>query len=286
MVNIKKIKAKMAYWHMCNIISKRPLDINIETITFCPLSCKFCCNRLYKREMQVMSNELFEKIIAQYCEIGGGVLGIGSMQSDFMSDPKLLERIEIIKKYKKHLWIHSTTPLISAAKFNDKELSSILECFNSLEVSAEGYDKKSYQEMSGVDGFEVFYEQIHRVQRIIERNTLELDLQISFRTYEKEKLLQSEFYALISNMFHVREVRDSFFSWFGSIKSQDLPEGAKVHLSNNTDKRVDCVASNATLAIQANGKVVGCGCIDWLEKYCVGDVNNNTLTTLQNLFHQ
>ena len=39
----------------------------------------------------------------------------------------------------------------------------------------------------------------------------------------------------------------------------------------------NCVVPNATLAIQANGKAVGCGCIDWLEKYVIGDTNKNTL---------
>lgn len=207
----------------------------------------------------------------------GGVLGIGSMQSDFLSDPLLLERIEIIKKYKKKLWLHSTTPLISAGRYNENEFYDIITCFNSLEISVEGYDRESYLELAGIDGFETFCKQIERLKKIIDQHSLNLDVHLSFRTFNKEKLMQSEFYSYLSDMFYVREVKDSFFSWFGSICSSDLPEGATLYLSDNRNKRIDCAIANATLAIQANGKVVGCGCIDWLEKYCIGDVNTNTL---------
>lgn len=71
MININRIQAQLAYWHMRNIVKKRPLDINIETTTICPMRCRFCCNRLYQREQQVMGVELFEKIVMQFFEWGG-----------------------------------------------------------------------------------------------------------------------------------------------------------------------------------------------------------------------
>lgn len=54
-------------------------------------------------------------------------------------------------------------------------------------------------------------------------------------------------------------------------------KGAKLILKYNDGKRINCVVPNATLSVQATGKVVGCGCIDWLEKYIIGDVRKNTL---------
>ena len=49
------------------------------------------------------------------------------MQSDFLSDPVLNERMDIIRKYRKNLWVHSTTPLITATKYSDEELRNIRE---------------------------------------------------------------------------------------------------------------------------------------------------------------
>ena len=65
------ILKQMAYKHMLHLIEKRPLDINVETVSLCPLKCVFCCNRVYKREYLVMDNGLFEKIIKEYYRLGG-----------------------------------------------------------------------------------------------------------------------------------------------------------------------------------------------------------------------
>lgn len=63
---------KIAYYRLLLMTKFRPLDINIETISYCPLKCRFCCNRLYNRKRTVMDNRMFEKIIKQYCDILGG----------------------------------------------------------------------------------------------------------------------------------------------------------------------------------------------------------------------
>lgn len=269
--------ARMAYLYMLYLIKRRPLDINIETITVCPVKCVFCCNRLYKRDYVVMDNHLFKKIIEQYCRMGGGTVGIGSMQSDFLSDPLLLERMVIINKYKKKLWVHSTTPLISCKKYNDEELLRILKCFDYLVVSAMGYDRQSYQEMAGIDAFDIFREQLERLNRIITNNNLKIRVDIAFRTSNKRALRGSSFYKDVKKMFPIGDIKDAFFSWFGSIKQDDLPDGAKLYIKENRKRQENCVVPSATLAVQANGKVVGCGCIDWLEKYVIGDVHQNTL---------
>ena len=260
-----------------HIIERRPLDINIETTNKCPLKCVFCCNRVYQREPIVMDNTLFEGIIKQYYDIGGGCLGLSSMQSDFLADPLLIDRIRIIKKYKRKLWVYSTTPLISCKKYNDKELTYILRLFDYLQISIEGHDEESYQTMTGINGFGIMKEQLERVKRIIDDNSLKIKVDLYFRTYKKSELLKSELYSELSRMFNVSEVRNTFFSWFGTIKKDELPKGARILYMRNEAKRDNCVVPNTSLAVMADGKVVGCGCIDWLEKYIIGDCRKKTL---------
>lgn len=269
---------EIAYRRMIHMIQRRPLDINVETVSRCPMRCVFCCNRIYERNYTVMDNELFEKIVKEYCELfRGGGIGIGAMQSDFLSDPLLLERIGILKKYKKRLWIYSTTPLISCSKYTDKELLKILEVFDYLQISAEGHDEESYRTMAGVNGFGIFEEQLQRVRRIVDMNALKVRIVICFRTYNRWQLKKSDFYQKISRQFEIEDIKDSFFSWFGSVREEDLPKGAHLLVSDNSNKTSNCVNPNFTLAVQADGKVVGCGCIDWLEKYIVGDCRKHTL---------
>lgn len=266
-----------AYLRMLRIISRRPLDINIETTNICPLRCVFCCNRIYQRPVNIMDNRLFENIVNQYYHMGGGALGLSSMQSDLFSDPLLIERVKILKKYKKRLWIYTTTPLISCKKYSDKELIYILGLFDCLQISIEGHDRESYQTMGGVDGFSVLKEQLERVKRIAEDNSLAIRVDLCFRTYQKEELLKSDFYKELEDIFNIYNVKDRFFSWFGSIKREDIPKGAKVIKARNDNKIINCAIPNTSLAVMANGKVVGCGCIDWLSKYVIGDCNKNTL---------
>lgn len=269
---------KSAFNHMVNYSSKRPLDINVETSTICPMSCKFCCNRIYKREINVMPIETFHTVVKEYVEMmGGGTIGIGSMQSDFLSDPLLLERMKIIKEYKKSLWVHSTTPLISAARFSDDELLSIITNMDFLEVSVEGHDSESYKEMCGVDGFKILIKQLYRLRDMIFQNHIKIDIALGFRTYDRNKLINSKTYRDLTAIFREGNILDEFFSWFGSIKESDLPKGAKLKTQHNTDKETDCVVPYATLAIQTNGNVVGCGCIDWLETNVIGNINESSL---------
>lgn len=272
-----EILDKMAYYHMLHIMKKRPLDINIETVTMCPLKCVFCCNRLYHKEYTVMDNELFENILKQYCSMGGGAISIGAMQSDFLSDPLLMDRMKIVKKYKKKLWLYSTTPLVSCKRYSDKELTYILRLFDFLQISVEGYNKESYQNMAGINGYDIFIEQLRRVKKIIDDNSLTVKIALYFRTNDKKALMRSKLYKELSRKFDIEEVRDTFFSWFGTIKKEDIPKGARLILIYNQGKKVNCVVPNASLAVQANGKVVGCGCVDWLEKYVIGDCRKDGL---------
>ncbi len=262
--------------YMEEFLERRPLDINIETITACPLSCKFCCNKNYNRSRIVMPLDHFENLIEQYCDMGGGTIAIGSMQSDFLSDPLLMERISVLEKYKDHLWIYSTTPLISAKKLSDEQLLRILKVFSLIEISVAGHDRKSYFDMVGLDAFEVLHSELKRIARLIKENDLNICVWIDYRTNNADKLKESDLYKELEEIFDKSSILDSFFSWFGTIKQSDLPKGATVITQYNYDKKEDCLAA-CTLAINADGTVVGCGCIDWLGKYVIGDTYKDSL---------
>lgn len=281
-ISFKRVLEYLAEYRMNEIIKKRPLDINIETINWCPLGCRFCCNRMYKRQKKVMSLKLFSKICNDYYKIGGGCVGIGAMQSDFLADPLLMKRIEIMKRYKKKLYIYSTTPLISLKKYSDEEVKEILSTFSLLQISVQGLNSKDYLEMAGFDAFKVFQEQIKRVYNIINENHLNITIHLYFRTYNPNIMRKQEYYKVLVSMFRERNVRQSFFSWFGSIKQEDLPKGAKLIVRNNTKKQENCSNPNVSLSIIPDGRVVGCGCIDWNATVVVGDMREQSICEVWN----
>jgi len=264
---------------MMKLIDERPLDVNIETTNTCVLKCRFCCNRLYKRSHKVMDMQLFQKICHEYADIGGGVLGISSMQSDVGSDLLLFERLTFLEQFGSTFQLFANTPLLLVEKYSDEELLLFLKSFTMMHVSVSGHDQASYKNMVGLDGFKILESNLLRSYQLGKQHKLDLHdkLYLSFRTYDKNILFSSPFYKKITQMFSTVEVRDSYFDWYGSIKQDDLPIGATLFSPDNSKQTSDCVASMATLSVAVDGKVVGCGCLDWNSEYVVGDSNTQTM---------
>lgn len=269
---------KQALKRMERICKERPLDINIETFSFCPMKCTFCCNRIFERKKSIMDNILFEKIVKEYVELfGGGTLSIGAMQSDFLSDPLLFNRLKVIEKYKTKIYLYSTTPLVSLAKYTDIEVIQILKLFDYLQISVEGYNQDTYYNMSGINGFRTLREQLIRIKRIIDQNSIPIKIELYFRVQDVFETINSEFFQMCKKMFTISDIKTDFFSWFGSIKENDIPVGAKLYKKDNTKNTEDCVVPHSSLSVQATGNVVGCGCIDWLEQNIIGNCNEQSL---------
>lgn len=278
----KKILSKLALYNMNSIVKTRPIDINIETTNFCPLKCLFCPNRKIDRKKQTMSMELFGKICKDYYFIGGGVIGISSMQSDIFSDDLLLKRLELLKKYKDKFYLYTTTNIVSSAKLNDNEIKEILETFNYLEVSIGGVEENEYKIMYGIDAFNIVKSQLCRCSRIIKENNLNIEIELAIRTYQMDKIINSQEYKELELLFPIHQIKDTFFSWYGTITQDELPVGAKIQKLSNLAKTKDCVVPFATLNFNVDGKVVGCGCIDWEAKHIVGDINEQTISQIWN----
>lgn len=274
---LNKKRYSKSHKHICSIIKERPLDINIELTNTCPMSCVFCCNRKIKRDLRNMNMDLFEKICKEYIEMGGGSIGLSSMQSDVFSDPLLLERLCFLKPVKGKMYIYTTNPLISIAKYTDSELKLILEVFDYIQVSIEGTNRKDYLEMCGVDAFDQLMINLYRVKAMIKKYNIKTRIELHFRTYSLEKLKKDDTYVKLMEDFSEGGAIDTYFDWFGSIKQSDLPVGAKLISKINIKETEDCSAALSTLAINSEGCVIGCGCIDWNSKYIIGNCNSDTL---------
>lgn len=277
---IESILYKKSNEYMKSLLQSRPIDLNVEVVNRCVLKCKFCVNRYDTSEQIVMPVDLLEKITSEYVEKwGGGGMSISSDQSDFFMDPLFDEHLEILASYKDSLKLHLATPLITAKKYNDEQIYKLLSIFDHIGISAQGYDPASYKEMTGVDAFEVLEEQIERICRIKREHNLPINITIINQTYDVDKFKGTAFYRKQMQLLGKENigVNNTYFSWSGKIKQEDLPSGSILVNTNNEDKRINCIVPNTTMFIQADGKVLGCGCIDWYEKYIIGDVNVQTL---------
>lgn len=269
-------RRRAALKHMTSIANIRPLDLNIEVSNFCASSCVFCPNSKAKRIRQSMDMSLFMKICDDYSEIGGGYLGMSSMQSDLFSDKMLLERLDYLDRFT-NIKPYTTTFLVGAAKFSDEQLLTFLKSMKSIEISFGGYDKDSYKIMYGINAFEAAKQQLDRIALLIQEHNINVRVSIYIRTNDKVATINSEFIKSLPSCFSVTSVKDKFFSWGGIIKSSDLPDGAKLNTSYNTGKSIDCAVPWASLSVNVDGKVVGCGCVDWNAKHVIGDLKSESI---------
>lgn len=275
---------RLAIDDILSIAERRPLDINVETTSFCALSCAFCPNKTNRRKKALMDMEAFIRICDEYDELGGGAIGLSSMQSDVFADDLLMERLRSLEKYRDRFWVHTTTNLVGARKLSDREMAAFLEGFDYVEVSIGGPDKDAYREMFGVDALDSVVEQLSRMSRMLKSSKIETRVAVGVRTNDRKKFLESDLYENLSNdsALEFSSVMDEFFSWGGLVSQDQLPGGATLLEPLNDDQRTDCVVPWASLSINVDGSVVGCGCVDWNAQHVVGNVFSHSIAEVWN----
>jgi len=229
-----------------------------------------------------MNLECFTKICEDYYDIGGGAVGICSMQSDIFSDSLLLERLELLPKFKDRFILHTATMLTGATQLSDNELTTFLKTFDCLDISLGGLTKEDYRTMYGINAFDRVIAQLFRIEEIAKRKHMAIKLALNFRTNAPENIIGNEMLSRLRKTYIIREIRTDYFSWGGMITPSDLPPGAALQTVDNSFARKDCVVPWATLCINVDGSVVGCGCVDWEARHIIGDMNQETILEIWN----
>ena len=224
--------------------------------------------------------DIFNKICEDYYRIGGGAVGVCSMQSDIFSDSLLLERLVLLNKFKDRFILHTATMLTGASKLTDSELIAFLETFDCLDISIGGLNKEDYNLMYGINAFDIVIAQLYRVEELVKRNRMAIKLALNFRTNAPEKIIDSQMLSQLRKTYIIREIRTDYFSWGGMITQSDLPQGATLLTADNSLVRKDCVVPWATLCVNVDGSVVGCGCVDWGARHIIGDMNRQTINKI------
>lgn len=274
------VKTRAALRRMVGIAESRPLDLNIDATNVCPLRCVFCPNSKTRRERHVMSQALFESLCAQYRDMGGGALGLSSMQADIFSDPLLSERLEVLRSYGDVFRPYTTTNLFGAARKSDAELIDLLCCLDYMEVSIGGLSSTEYKSMYGIDGFDTVLEQLKRLAALRQESGATTELALMIRTTDPLAISRSPVLEELRPHYRINEIRSDFFSWGGLITTADLPFGATVASPNQSRQRLDCVMPWSTLSVAADGIVVGCGCVDWERRHVIGDAARQSLNEI------
>ena len=120
-------------------------NIVIEPTNVCNAECVFCPREMYKHKLHHMPQNIFQKIIEEANELGLESVGFGGF-GEPLCDPKLIKKMEIIKKKNKRLKIFLTSTL---SLLDKKKIHYFVENVDVIHVSFYGTAPKSYEKRHG-----------------------------------------------------------------------------------------------------------------------------------------
>lgn len=266
------------------LLEKRPYLLRIETTTLCNARCRFCVYLKSERKKEEMPLELYEKIIREYSEMGGGVIDLSPITGDFFLNSKCLERIEIARKYPNIGAIKVTTNAIAMDRIKDN-WDSFIKQTDCVQFSVGGLDKDSYREMYGVDKYERVRQNIIEFAMLKNRIKPRYSLTMFLRVKKKFlKLIRDPDYKMYKNLGIKIVIDNVYGNWSGMVSEKDLPHGvifkknAPIH-----EKANPCFVFYLGLNVTVSGLAVACGCIESENTALeIGDCKRQSLKDIWN----
>ena len=259
----------------------RPLMIICETVNICCNDCIICPYSKMTRKKEIMPLELFEKVLHDYSDMGGGKLSLTPKVGDIFFDKFLLERLYLIKKYSKITGLSVTTNTIISDQFNDAELEKIVNSFERLHISIYGIDEEEYTLMTRRN---TYLRMVKNIQRILHLSKKPDSIVFGFRFLKPHS--PSEINQWILENFHQNipyGQANIYMDWCGSLDpKKQLPFHAKWMKREKTTSQ--CIIPLVACQIFSNGDVSFCSCNDYdiKEELVLGNISYRTLTQIFN----
>jgi MoaA/NifB/PqqE/SkfB family radical SAM enzyme len=262
-------------------LCSRPLMVICETVNICCNNCVICPYGTMTRKKEVMSLELFKKLLVDYSAMGGGKLSLTPKMGDIFFDTRLLKRLELVRNYPKITGLSVTTNAIMADRFTDGELRGILSSFERVHISVYGLDPEEYTLMTRRDTYQRMGDNIRRILALAPRSCT---IMLGFRLLRERSAAEIE--AWILKNFSAKtphDVTGTFMDWGGSLDaSQPLPLDGKWRPARANASQ--CIIPLAACLVFSNGDVSFCSCNDYAikEEFRLGSIAKNSLAEIIN----
>lgn len=259
-------------------------SISIETTNICNANCTFCAYQYQKRPTGIMEMELFKKIIDEYAECGGGVVGFTPTVGDPLVDPYIVERIRYARSKPEISGVTMYSNMISLKRFGAKAL--VESGLTALTVSTSGFDESMYQR---VYRSKMYKQVLSNIKVFAEANREAgdpVDFRITMRVDRSgsEVSASKDFQeiAALVGIDHI-SIKFRYDSWAGKITQDQLSGNMKLRrISNLRNPRLSpCSAMYFGPMVYWDGKVGACGCRDVnASELIIGDAKASHLAEI------
>ena len=258
----------------------RPLTLQCETVNTCNNLCLICAYPLQLRKKVIMSMPIFEKVLHDYSEMGGGYLSLTPVTGDILLDRHLLERLEIVKRYPEIREIGVTTNAAMLDRFSDSEVRQIVNGFGKLQISVYGLDEEEYTVMTMRKTYDRAVDGIKRILQVRTQNVY-----LAFRLLKPRTPQEVDDWIInevgCKTSVEVNSIMTGDYANFTTLDtSRPLPFGASWSESSATKSQ--CLVPLLAVQVSSNGDVAFCPCVGALDDLIMGNIAKNTLLEIYN----
>jgi MoaA/NifB/PqqE/SkfB family radical SAM enzyme len=264
----------------------RPLMLHVETVNICNLKCIICPYGEMTRTRETMPITLFEKIVSDYCAMGGGDVIMTPQVGDVFLDKLLVQRIRLLHQNAAIRSLGFVTNGANAHVFSDQDLDFIVNSCTRINVSVYGLDEEEYAIMSRRE--QRYSRMVDCIQRMsgLNRNCQIVIAARLLRKYE-DAFIRSWMINNFGREFPYEAITD-FGNWAGAMDtSKPLPFDA-TWLSSDAADRLEnggpCTYPILHLKVMVNGDVKFCSCVDYDNnpENTIGNVRDQSLSEIYN----
>ena len=197
--------------------------LSVETTNYCNANCVFCAYRYMRRPKGRMPMELFEKIVREYAEIGGGRFFISGSAGEPLLDAQILQRISLARA---HDNIRPIMVYTNGVLLNKVGAKNLLDSgMHAMRISIAGHNREAYKKLSGVDEFDRVSA---NVVELLEMNNcngrkveiiIDLRADVSMGKVVKEKAIQE-----LRKLTNQIDYQIFYHNWGGAVPSKEIPK--------------------------------------------------------------
>ena len=253
--------------------------VNIETTNVCNANCTFCAYQYQTRDMGIMSEQLFKKIVEEYSALGGGSLGLTPTVGEPLADKHILNRVNFARNFNNINSIGFYSNLISVKNFGAENIIS--SGLTDLVLSTSGFDEEMYTRVYRSKQYKKMYKNLIDLVEINNKKNKPVNISVSMRSDKSEKETRNfKDYIELTKILPPKKIdyKYRYDDWAGKISTLDLTGTMKLRNKNLTFRISPCAEFYSGPHIYWNGDVGICGCRDVdAKELIIGNANNKTL---------
>jgi O-antigen chain-terminating methyltransferase len=260
----------------------RPIMLICETVNICNADCVFCPYSAQTRPRGFMTSELFETVLAQYCQIGGGHLSLTPMVGDALVDRLWMERVRKLAGTREGITPSVTTNLYALDRYSDQEVAEMLRVFARIHVSCYGVTADECEAITRRGSFDRFLTQARRLLSLRRASAAKCEVRIGFRLLKSRPADELETFLREQLGVVLPYGATSTYANWGNAMHGALP-GEASWVAERTNESA-CILLPLAMQIYWDGRVSACACCDYdsSSQLYLGDLTQQSLSEVFN----